>query len=258
MRRFASWAISVSWRSGGSPDSPCSSNVFVASSEATSPARAPPIPSATANIGGATNRLSSFVSRWRPTSLAPVYSTIRRATRLLLVAVLGVADADHVRLLEALAVGELPPVQVGAVGGAHVLDVHEFSPRVDASVVRGRVLVLDLDIGAVGATQGGAVREVEECAGIEAHGRHHLEARACGGMVRSGLRAAPPQQGLGAPVPHGLRSLAPGQVALRAPCHPEQEQVQHGEEAELERDGERLVHLVALSRARTSARSHPA
>ena len=48
MRRLASWAIRVSRSSGASPDSPSSPNTPAASEDATSPARAPPMPSATA------------------------------------------------------------------------------------------------------------------------------------------------------------------------------------------------------------------
>src|SRR3954452_17417868 len=153
MLRLACWAMSVSWRSGGSPDWPCSSNALVASSEATSPARAPPIPSATANIGGATKRAGSLLSRCRPTSLAPVYSTIRSAIRLLLVAVLGVADTNHVRPLEALAARQLAAIEVGPVGGPHVLDVHVIAPLIDARVTGGRELILHLDLRPVRATE---------------------------------------------------------------------------------------------------------
>ena len=47
---------------------------------ATSPAFAPPMPSATANNGGCTTSESSFAVRWRPTSVRPACSTIRSAT----------------------------------------------------------------------------------------------------------------------------------------------------------------------------------
>src|SRR3954453_8802622 len=175
MRRLASCPRAVIWRSGGSGDSPCSSNAFVASSEATSPARAPPIPSATANRGGARKSASSLLSRWRPTSLAPACSMIRSAIRLLLVAVLGVADPDHVRRLEPLARGELTAVEICPVGGSHVLDVHVIAALVDAGVVGGGELVLNLDLGPVGSAQCHAPRKVQQRARLVAHGRHHLE-----------------------------------------------------------------------------------
>src|SRR4051794_26050913 len=242
MRRLACWARAVSWRSGGSADSPCSSNALVASSEATSPARAPPIPSATANIGGATKSASSLLSRWRPTSLAPAYSTIWSAIRLLLVAVLGVADSNHVRPLEALAARQLAAIEVGAVGGPHVLDVHVIAPLIDAGVVGGRELVLHLDLGPVRATERHAARQVEQGAGLIAKRRHHLQPRLGARPLRR--RFAPPsrQRGVAVIRPVRVDHLGARQVALGAARHPKEEQVQHGQEAELERDGERLVH----------------
>ena len=46
-----------------------SASTFTAISEATSPAAWPPMPSATANSGGATTKLSSLWSRTQPTSV---------------------------------------------------------------------------------------------------------------------------------------------------------------------------------------------
>ena len=58
-------------RSGAdAPSGPGSSSAAAASREATSPACAPPIPSATAKSGGATTELSSFRRRFLPVSLA--------------------------------------------------------------------------------------------------------------------------------------------------------------------------------------------
>ena len=47
----------------------CSASTFTAISDATSPAACPPMPSATANSGGETTRLSSLWSRRHPTSV---------------------------------------------------------------------------------------------------------------------------------------------------------------------------------------------
>ena len=70
-RRFAS-PISDATRSGPvkRPGS-VSSSAAAASFDATSPAWAPPMPSATANSGGATTYASSFRRRLRPVSVLP-------------------------------------------------------------------------------------------------------------------------------------------------------------------------------------------
>ena len=60
MRRLAARTISASWASAGSVDSGAASTASTATAEATSPALAPPMPSATANSGGLTNSESSF------------------------------------------------------------------------------------------------------------------------------------------------------------------------------------------------------
>ena len=71
----------VSCASAGSPESASPSNASAAMAEATSPALAPPMPSATAKNGGASTRESSLALRWRPTSVLPTCSTIRSASR---------------------------------------------------------------------------------------------------------------------------------------------------------------------------------
>ena len=72
MRRLAVCADSTSRSSGvpcsGSPPSNTSTAIF----EATSPAWAPPIPSAITNSGARANALSSFSRRWRPVSVFQV------------------------------------------------------------------------------------------------------------------------------------------------------------------------------------------
>src|SRR5215208_7659247 len=134
MRRLASRTMPASWASGGSLDSRACSTASTATADATSPAFAPPMPSATANSGGLTTSESSFAVRWRPTSVRPACSTMRSATRLLLVAIFAVADPDRVRPLEPLRGLDLSAVQVRAVGGAHVLQVHEAAALEDARV----------------------------------------------------------------------------------------------------------------------------
>src|SRR5215211_3097323 len=134
MRRLAARTMRASCSSAGSSESDSPSKASVAIADATSPAFAPPIPSATTKNGGRATRSSSFTLRWRPTSVFQACSAICSATRLLLVAVFAIADPDHIRHLEPLGCAELAPVQVGPVRGAHVLDVHEVSAREDAGV----------------------------------------------------------------------------------------------------------------------------
>src|SRR3989337_1796067 len=107
----------ASCASTGSPDSVAASTASTATAEANPPALAPPIPSATANSGGSTTSESSFALRWRPTSVRPACSTMRRATAtaLLLVAVFAVAYADRVGHLEPLGRLHLAAVEVGPV-----------------------------------------------------------------------------------------------------------------------------------------------
>src|SRR5215218_7407598 len=134
MRRLAARTMSASCASGGSSESRALSTASTATADATSPALAPPIPSATANSGGRTTSESSFAVRWRPTSVRPACSTMRIATRLLLVAVFAVAYADRVARAERLGGLHLAAVQVRAIGRAHVLEVHRPAAVVDARV----------------------------------------------------------------------------------------------------------------------------
>ena len=80
MRRLAARTMLASCASAGSLDSPAPSTASTATADATSPAFAPPIPSATANSGGLTTSESSLALRCRPTSVRPACSMIRRAT----------------------------------------------------------------------------------------------------------------------------------------------------------------------------------
>ena len=80
MRRLASRTMLASCASAGSPDSCAPSTASTATADATSPAFAPPMPSATANSGGRSTSESSLALRCRPTSVRPACSTIRSAT----------------------------------------------------------------------------------------------------------------------------------------------------------------------------------
>src|SRR5215210_3407765 len=174
MRRLAARTIPASWASMGSLDSRACSTASTATADATSPAFAPPMPSATANSGGLTTSESSFAVRWRPTSVRPACSTMRSATRLLLVAVFAVADPDGVGRAEALRALHLAAIQVGAVRGAHVLYVHEAAALEDARVRGGGERILHADVRPVRASEGRAVAHVERRTRLVAHRRNHV------------------------------------------------------------------------------------
>src|ERR687892_934281 len=175
MRLFAVRRMRTSCASAGSSESRSPSKASVAMAEATSPALAPPIPSATAKNGASATKSSSLALRWRPTSVRPTCSTMRRATGLLLVAVLGVADANSVGHLEPFRAADLPAVHVGAVRGAHVLHVHVVAALEDPRVRRGGERIVHVDVRAVGATERGAAPDVERRSRLVAHRGHHLE-----------------------------------------------------------------------------------
>ena len=87
--------------------------------DATSPACAPPMPSATTNTGALAKLESSLLRRWRPTSVRTIVSaalSIWMVVSLLEVGELGVADADAVAVVQRLRPGQRLAVQVGAVG----------------------------------------------------------------------------------------------------------------------------------------------
>src|ERR671924_59041 len=156
IRLFAPRAIASSLRSGGMSASTWLPNSSVAICDATSPARAPPIPSATAKKGGSSRSESSFEFRCRPTSLLPALSMMLSAIAgsSLLVAVLAVAYPDQVGNPQLLGRLQLPAVQVSAVGGPHVLDIHEVSPREDSRMCGGGERVVHRDVRRLRPAQG--------------------------------------------------------------------------------------------------------
>src|SRR5665647_2990780 len=87
-------------------------SVSAASPLATSPAWAPPMPSQTANRGGATTKVSSVVLRCRPMSVRAPGWTTRVTGGSLLVTEDGLADAH-------------PAVELELRLAAHLLLVHE-------------------------------------------------------------------------------------------------------------------------------------
>src|SRR5215217_389274 len=242
MRSLAARATAARRSSGDASGCGSSSNVPTAMPEATSPARAPPMPSATANSGLRSRYESSFPCRARPTSDSAAFSTTRNANRLLLVPVLGLADADAVRHLQLLGPAQLATVQICPVGRAHVFYVHELAARKDPGVGGRRERVLDRDVRAGPATHGRRVADLEHGARREVHRGHDLEPRAdalaqvhAAAALTRGLRRGAAR--------HGHVGVgAAGQVAPRAAHDPQQEQVEDGQEAELECDCYRVVH----------------
>src|SRR4029079_5489925 len=93
----------------------------------TSPAWAPPIPSATTNSGARVKTESSLALRWRPVSVRTAESSILSAieplfsVRSLLEPEHRVADLDRVAVDQLRLVAEAGAVQQGAVGRVHVL-----------------------------------------------------------------------------------------------------------------------------------------
>src|SRR5215208_5276502 len=227
MRRFASRTMFASCASVGSLDSLAPSTASTATADATSPACAPPIPSATANSGGRTTSESSLALRCRPTSVRPACSMIRRATAtaLLLVAIFAVAYADRVRHLQPLGGLDLATVQIGAVGRAHVLQVHELGARKDARVGGRSEGVVHAYVRVVGAPEGRTLAYVEGRARFVPHCGHHVQPRAHPGAQVGRAALAPPRAGEVDRLGRGRRALVAGQVAHSAAHHPQEEEI---------------------------------
>ena len=130
-------------------------------------------------------------------------------------------------------------VEQGAVGGVHVLDVGAAVATEDPGVDAGGVAVLDPHVGFGRAADREAADQVEALARVEAAaalgnqpgvGGAGLGSDS-GDLVEAGrVRRRPARDGA-------------AQVLERAAGDPEQEEVEDGEEAELEEDGDRgVVH----------------
>src|SRR5450759_2703378 len=124
MREFAACASVASAASG------CEASVrpwrkdSTAIFEATSPACAPPMPSATTNSGARASSESSLARRWRPVSL-PAYCSATRSTSVHLECEFAVADAHPIAGMEGSRGLQELLVEIGAVGGAEVFDHHD-------------------------------------------------------------------------------------------------------------------------------------
>src|SRR5881227_4460023 len=237
MRLLAERAIASRRRSGGSSSSGWLPNSSMAIWEATSPALAPPIPSATTKNGGSRSSESSFEVRCIPTSLLPTCSTIFSAIApgSLLVAVLAVADTDQVRGVQSLLRTQLAPVQVGPICRPHVLDIHEVTAGEYSRVGGRREGIVHEDVGSVPPTERRAVCDVECRTRLMAHRGDHLQPRL---HTRSRLRRRLAAAGGGRHLLHRRAALVAPEIASGTAGHPEEKEVEHSQEAELQRDRE--------------------
>src|SRR5271154_1705353 len=120
--------------------------------EATSPAWAPPIPSATTNSGERASSESSLALRWSPVSV-PAYCSATRSISVDLEGEFAVADAHAVAGVQGPRRLQQLLVEIGAVGGVEVLDHDDISLFVNARMPRGGERVLEPDLGLLAAAE---------------------------------------------------------------------------------------------------------
>src|SRR3984893_11936155 len=118
--------------------------------EATSPACAPPMPSATTYRGERASRESSLARRWRPVSV-PAKCSATRSISIHLKREFAVADTRAVPWVQRQGSLEQLLVEVRAVGRAEVLDDHNVALLVHTRVPRGGERVLQPDLGSIAA-----------------------------------------------------------------------------------------------------------
>src|SRR5437763_4086790 len=225
--------MSASTRPGISPSpSPeLSRNAAAARPDATSPAWAPPIPSATANTGGSQTYESSLCRRRRPGSVAaallPSFKVVPQ---------LGLADAQDVARRQPLRPRQPDAVQVRAVRRADVLDPDAVLAWLDPRMRRGRVLVgVELDVVLRAAAHGQRRRvELPLLALAERGAREHRELPRLDvrpGVAEARHRARGEHEAL----------LRQRHVASGGAHDPPDEQVEQHQEGDLE-DEQRLLH----------------
>src|ERR1700704_3434634 len=148
IRAFASRVSCASAASGfAAPCSPPSKD-STAIREATSPACAPPIPSATTNSGARARCESSFARRWRPVSVPADCSAPRRIS-VDLEREFAVADTYTIAWVQRARGLQDLLVEVRAVRRAEVLDHDGVALLEDARVARGRERVLQANLRTV-------------------------------------------------------------------------------------------------------------
>src|SRR4051812_16369787 len=220
--------------------------------EATSPACAPPIPSATAKSGERAWNASSLARRWRPVSVRSKCSATRSISPPSTVHVgeLAVADPHAVAGVQRLRAAEELLVEVRAVRRAEVLEHDDPALLDQPRVARGGERVLEADLRLVAAAHHRAVADVVLRAGRGArralHDQPRLQRGAARADRRGGVQPGRVVRGRGGPEVLRLAGRATrdaaAQVLQRAARDPQQEQVEHREEAELERDGDGFQH----------------
>src|SRR5262249_30624938 len=237
--RTASLAPSIASRNC-SPDATAARNDSSAVALATSPARWPPIPSATATRprrSAWSRKSSSLPSRTRPTSVTPAATSRNRVTERSLRPARSLADLGDgltelhvVAPLEARHARDLLAVHEGAVGRAEVLDV-----PLAVLVEQPRVQLGDVGVLAEHERASAAPSDRDlavDRMGLTPSGRGLDDAEAQRG---TGLGSAPPPRRC-----RGRRRRRLGrqrrrpELAHRQPHHPIEEEVQEGKEAELE------------------------
>src|SRR5262249_34500741 len=165
MRALALRARAASERSGWESSSSPPRNASTAICEATSPACAPPIPSATTNSGERASRASSLARRWRPVSVT-AYCSATRSISVGLEREFALADADAVARVQGPRRLQELLVEVGAVGGVEVLDHNDVAALVHARMPGGGERILEPDLGAVPAPEHEVAVEVVDHPGV--------------------------------------------------------------------------------------------
>src|SRR6185503_10045710 len=182
----------------------------------------------------------------------------RRAALLVDVSELAVADAHAVAAVQRLRAGQELLVQVRAVRGAEILQHHDPALSQQAGVAGGRERVLKADLGLVAAAHDRALADVvlhpRRVAGRALDDQAGL-AVAVGAVVRRGVDARAVRAGRDDRAGRGRpRAAAAPQVAQGAARDPQEEEVEHGEEAELEADGDRLEERARIGVTEVIAR----
>src|SRR3954447_21759104 len=152
----------------------------------------------------------------------------RRSASGDLEAELSVPDPDQVTGPELRLAVELPRVQERAIGGIQVLDEIPAATIEDAGVESGCIAVVEPDVGIGRPAQRDAAEEVEVVSLVEAPALLDDEERVGGIRLASeDLVVTRLETGRG----------GAAQIPQGHPSDPEQEQIEDGEEAELERYG---------------------
>src|ERR1700726_2803881 len=165
MRELAARASSASCSSGWEASPRPGWKDSTASREATSPACAPPMPSATTNSGDRASSESSLARRWRPVSVT-AYCSATRSTSVHLEGEFAVANAHAIAGMQRSGRLEQLLVQVGAVRGAQILDHEDVSLLVDARMARGGEGILEADLGAIAAAEDDLAVQVVDHPGV--------------------------------------------------------------------------------------------